>query len=208
MRGNFGISSRQDIFIQTAGFEHAEITADILADSFQNDPIITWVSSDPTYRKFVFTLSLPLFLQHGHVYFTADRQGAALWLPPGILMNPPITMGLVWTYFRRYGIGSIRRSFSLLTQMKKSHPVARHYYLFAIGVRPEARRRGIGSALIRHVLSRCDSEQIPAYLENTNPRNIPFYLLHGFEVLQELTPTAGGPKLWTMLRQPRSNNTT
>jgi len=197
---------RRDIFIQTAGAEQAGTIADILADAFQTDPAVTWVSADPTYPKFLFTLCLPLFLLHGHVYFSTDGQGAALWLPPGVLMNPPITAGLVWRYVRRYGIGSIMRSFSLLTRIEKSHPTTRHYYLFAIGVRHEAQSHGIGSALLRHMLSRCDRAQVPAYLENTNARNLPLYLSHGFEVLQELTLPFGGPKLWLMLRQPQSNN--
>jgi len=196
----------RDFFIQAAGFEQAETIADILADAFQTDPVITWVSADPAYQKFLFTLSLPLFLSHGHVYFTTDEQGAALWLPPGVLMRPPITAGLVWRYVRRYGIGSTRRSLSLFTRMEKNHPSARHYYLFAIGVRPGAQGRGIGSALLRHVLPRCDREQVPAYLENTNAQNLPLYLRYGFEVLQELTLPSGGPKLWLMLRQPRGNN--
>ncbi len=100
----------------------------------------------------------------------------------------------------------MRRFFSLLARMEKSHPAARHYYLFAIGVRPEAQGRGIGSALLRHVLPECDRARVPAYLENTNARNIPLYLRHGFEVTQELTLPFGGPKLWLMLRQPQGSN--
>ncbi len=186
----------RDIFIQTAGSEQVETITDILADAFQTDPVITWVSADPACQKFLFALSLPLILPHGHVYFTTDGQGTALWLPPGVLMNPPITTGLVWSYVRRFGIGSIRRFFSLLKRMEKNHPTASHYYLFAMGVRPGAQGQGIGSALLRHVLPRCDRVQVPAYLENTNAQNLPLYLRHGFEVLQELTLPFDGPKIW------------
>ncbi len=196
----------RDIFIQAASFEQAEIITDILADAFQTDPVIAWVSADSTCPKVLFTQVLPLFLPYGHAYLTADRQGAALWLPPGVMMKSPITIGSAWRYVRRYGIGSMRRLYCLLTRMEKNHLTTKHYYLFAIGVRPGAQGRGIGSALLRHVLPLCDREQVPAYLENTNAQNLPLYLRHGFEVLQELALPSGGPKLWLMLRQPRGNN--
>ncbi len=196
----------QDILIQTASFEQAEVITDILADAFRTDPVITWVSADSTCPKVLFAEVLPLFFPHGHVYLAADRQGAALWLPPGVIMRSPLTIGSVCRYVRGFGVGSMGRLFSLLMRMEKNHPEARHYYLFAIGVRSGAQGRGIGSALLRHVLSRCDREQVPAYLENTNAQNLPLYLRHGFEVLQELPLPSGGPKLWLMLRRPRGNN--
>jgi ribosomal protein S18 acetylase RimI-like enzyme len=85
----------------------------------------------------------------------------------------------------------------------RAHPSAAHYYLFAIGIAADAAGQGIGSALITHVLSRCDEEQMPAYLENSNPRNLHFYRKHGFRVLREICPTRNGPTLWLMWREPR-----
>jgi GNAT superfamily N-acetyltransferase len=198
--------SRGDIFIQAANLEQAETISDILADAFQADPVITWVSADSACPKVLFAQVLPLFLPYGQVYLTSDRQGAALWLPPGVMMKSPITIGSAFRYVRRFGVGSMRRLSCLLMRMGKNHPTEKHYYLFAIGVRSGAQGRGIGSALLRHVLPRCDREQVPAYLENTNAQNLPLYLRHGFEVLQELALPSAGPKLWLMLRQPRVNN--
>jgi hypothetical protein len=36
---------------------------------------------------------------------------------------------------------------------------------------------------MKHALKRCDADRIPAYLENSNPRNTPFYERFGFEPL-------------------------
>ena len=58
-----------------------------------------------------------------------------------------------------------------------------HWYLPLIGVDPFHQRKGYGSALLRHVLRLCDRDGTPAYLESTNPANVPLYERHGFRVL-------------------------
>ncbi len=59
-----------------------------------------------------------------------------------------------------------------------------------------------GVALIRQVLARADAEGLPCYLESANPRNLPFYKRHGFEVVVEGELPGEGPPLWTMKREP------
>lgn len=53
-----------------------------------------------------------------------------------------------------------------------------------------------------HALARCDVEGLPAYLESSNPRNLPFYERHGFEVLGKIQ-VGSSPTLVPMLRRPR-----
>jgi hypothetical protein len=55
---------------------------------------------------------------------------------------------------------------------------------------------------MRHALIPCDRDQIPAYLESSNPDNIPLYQQHGFELLGTIQAGAS-PPLFPMLRQPR-----
>ena len=52
------------------------------------------------------------------------------------------------------------------------------------------------------LLERCDREGIPAYLESSKEKNVPFYRRHGFEVTREIQ-LPNGPMLWAMWRQPR-----
>jgi len=65
--------------------------------------------------------------------------------------------------------------------MEKEHPKEPHWYLFALGTRPEARGKGLASSVISAVTRRCDETNMPAYLENTNPLNTPLYERHGFK---------------------------
>jgi len=71
-----------------------------------------------------------------------------------------------------------------------------------LGTDPQHQGKGIGSALLAPVLAKCDAEGIPAYLESSKERNIPFYRRHGFEVTTELN-LKNGPSLWPMWRDPR-----
>ena len=82
------------------------------------------------------------------------------------------------------------------------HPGEPHWYLPFIGVDPAHQGEGYGTELMRHTLKRCDADGIPAYLENSNPRNALFYERLGFEQLGVIK--AGTfPEIVPMLRKPR-----
>jgi hypothetical protein len=51
-------------------------------------------------------------------------------------------------------------------------------------------------------VTRCDEEGMPAYLESSNPTNVPLYERHGFEVITEIQ-VADSPVVYPMLRTPK-----
>jgi ribosomal protein S18 acetylase RimI-like enzyme len=71
-----------------------------------------------------------------------------------------------------------------------------------ISVDPPCQGSGIGSALLTHGLSVCDREGRLAYLDCTNPKNLPLYQRHGFEVLGTIK-VGGHQPMYPMLRRPR-----
>ena len=93
--------------------------------------------------------------------------------------------------------------FGALTAIEKLHPSEEHYYLEAIGTHQDAQGTGVGSLIIRTMLDRCDEEGLPAYLESSNPRNVPFYGRHGFEITREIEVGEGAPTVTAMWRTPR-----
>jgi predicted GNAT family acetyltransferase len=72
-----------------------------------------------------------------------------------------------------------------------------------VGTRPEGRGRGLASTLITAVTDRCDAEGVPAYLESSDPANVPLYERHGFSVTGEVT-IVDGPTIPLMWRDPQS----
>jgi len=65
-----------------------------------------------------------------------------------------------------------------------------------------ARGRGLASACISVVTRRCDATGHGAYLESSDPANVPLYERHGFQVTSEVA-IRGGPTVPLMWRDPR-----
>ena len=59
--------------------------------------------------------------------------------------------------------------------------------------------KGLGGALMRPTLDRCDREGLPAYIEASSVRSAALYERLGFEHIEELR-VGGSPPLWLMLR--------
>jgi GNAT superfamily N-acetyltransferase len=182
--------------------------AHVLALAFFDDPGSRWFFPDQARRvgdlERWFQLALDrLYLRHHECYTTAQIAGGALWVPPGAehlgtleqLRLLPAAIALFGRrlprVLRAVGGGSKR-------------PKERHYYLPFMGVEPASQGKGIGAALLRPVLERCDQERVGAYLEATTPRNRALYERNDFEVIDE-TRLPDGPPLWLMWRDPATN---
>jgi GNAT superfamily N-acetyltransferase len=70
------------------------------------------------------------------------------------------------------------------------------------GVEPLHQSRGLGATVLWPILQRCDRERLPAYLESTNPRNIPFYERLGFRQVG-IIRAGTSPEIVPMVRDPR-----
>jgi hypothetical protein len=55
---------------------------------------------------------------------------------------------------------------------------------------------------MEHALIACDRDHSPAYLESSNPKNVPLYERHGFELLGTIQVGAS-PPIFPMLRKSR-----
>jgi GNAT superfamily N-acetyltransferase len=71
-----------------------------------------------------------------------------------------------------------------------------------MGIDPVHQGKGLGGALLEHAAAICDRDGAPAYLESSNPRNIPLYERHGFEALGRIQ-AGSSPTMVPMLRKPR-----
>jgi GNAT superfamily N-acetyltransferase len=137
--------------------------------------------------------------EHGTAYVSEDFCGAALWLPPGVAPNGQALEKVFRDTAKPEHMDDLLSTFE---KMEKSHPREAHWYLPQIGVEPNAQGKGIGAALMRHALARCDEERSLAYLEASKTQNIPFYQHHGFEIIGQIQ-VGSAPLVTPMLRKPR-----
>ncbi len=175
----------------------------VLTLAFSTDPAVRWTWPDPQrylehFPDLVQALGGRAFA-HGNAYCVDDLTGAALWLPPGVGPDEDRLTELV----RGTAHKPVQEDvFAVFEQMARYHPHAPHWFLPLIGVDPRWQGEGFGSALMRHALAPCDRNGVLAYLESSNPQNIPLYERHGFELLGTIQ-VGTSPPIFPMLRRPR-----
>jgi GNAT superfamily N-acetyltransferase len=162
------------------------------------------VALEPKLR-IVFDAFLKPDLERGeHLVFTDEHGiGVAIWKAPNRWKTPPGDMVRALPAMIRAFGAKTPRMIGAFNAVEKVHPKEEHYYLEALGTRQDMQSKGVGSAVIRHVLDRCDTEGLPAYLESSNPRNVPFYARHGFQTTGEIVVGKGAPTVTAMWREPR-----
>lgn len=176
---------------------------DSLMLAFAGDPVLRWLLPDPrqyvtTFPQFVHFFGGGAF-EAGTAYRAGEFAGVSLWLPPGVRFDEEAFAGLLEQNVRDEDKDDL---FRMLEAGAALHPEYEHWYLPLIGVDPPLQGRGYGSALLSHVLSMCDEQRMPAYLESSNERNNPLYERHGFRIVERLQH-GNSPPLWPMLREAR-----
>lgn len=186
--------------IRAASHDEKDAVSAIILLAFATDPMARWSLGDaPTYLA-VMPALIHAFgaaaYDCGSAYVSEECGGAALWLPPCV--EPEMeTLG---TLIRKNADPAILGDVdAVFEEMERYHPPIPHWYLPLIGTDPARQGQGIGAALMFHALSRCDREGVAAYLESSNPRNIPLYQRHGFEILGTIQ-IGSSPVLTPMLR--------
>lgn len=176
-----------------------------LTSSFHDDPIMAWSFPDPGVRprrlevmwRF---LAEGRYLPGGASTTLAGHQAVALWRRPDDDRQESF-----WAeHSERFAVameGDLDRMGALSVVMGDHHPTEPHWYLLALGVRPELQGRGLGSALLEHTLAQIDRRREPAYLEASNARSRVLYERFGFEATAEFS-VEGSPPMWPMWREP------
>jgi ribosomal protein S18 acetylase RimI-like enzyme len=185
----------------TASDEAPAIAVVVLA--FSADPAARWTWPDPNQYLMHFPSFVRAFggkaFAHGSAYYVDGYAGAALWLPPEVRPDEDALI----TLLQRTVSAEVQKDvFAVFEQMGRYHPREPHWYLPLIGVDPRQQGKGHGAALLQHTLIPCNRDHTLAYLESTNPKNIPLYERHGFELLDTIQVGAS-PPIFPMLRTPR-----
>lgn len=175
----------------------------LLTIGFATDPVARWFWPDAAD----YLAWMPLFaaafsgkaLDHETADLSPCGRAAAFWLPPGVHADEEAVGALIEQSIPAHRRGETD---AFMAQMDELHPKEPCWHLPQIAADVTARGQGLGSALLEYGLRRCDAEGAAAYLESSNPRNVPLYERFGFEVIGEIR-AGSSPVMHPMLRPPR-----
>nr|WP_114947378.1 GNAT family N-acetyltransferase [Microvirga calopogonii] len=200
-RGSPRSSTLADAAVQTAGIDDQSRLVAAIVLAFSVDPAARWTYPAPENYLKHFPDLVRIFggpaVERGTAHFIGDAQAAALWLAPGVQPDEDALMG----HFQRTLPEEDQDTlFAVFERMGQYHPDEPHWYLPLIGVNPAQQGKGYGSALLKHAIRLCDEDGTLAYLESSNPKNIPLYQRHGFQVLGTIQ-VGNSPPITPMLRR-------
>lgn len=171
--------------------------------AFSTDPATRWTWPDPQAYLGAFPRFARAFggagFAKGSAHVVGDHAGTALWLPPGVEPDGAALGELMRT---TASLQSMTDGMRVMQQMADYHPREPHWYLPLLGIDPKHQGKGLGGALLAHANDICDRDGALAYLESSNPRNVPLYQRYGFEVMGRIQ-FGSSPTLVPMVRKPR-----
>lgn len=190
--------------------EQTDAAATTLTDAFWDDPLLSVVvAPDESKRRaageWFFRTSVKYGLRWGESYANDDASAVAIWFPPGqttISLSRMLRVGLAAMPFK-VGLGGMSRFMKAMSTGEKFHKAMHgpHWYLMAIGTRPELQGTGIGGGLLLSGTSQADTAKLPCYLETATESNVAFYSRRGFEVKDQTDVL--GFTFYGMIRQPQ-----
>ena len=203
--------------LKRATTDDAARIARLFAAAFERDPVFNWLARAGSGRaialqRFFFWVLRERSLPRGETWMAPDGYAAAAWIPPYFdgkcspptlreeLLLLPVILGL--TGLSRFGRGA-----AMAAALEEAHPTEPFFYLAFIGVAPRFQGSGLGSRVLSDTLARVDAAGAPAFLENSNPRNIALYERAGFSITREIVVRHDAPPLFAMWRPARPTPT-
>jgi len=198
--------------VRLVGEADVPTLARILVRAYMDDPLAAWICESRALRaellEALYAARLAQMLPFGGAWCDPARLSVAVWIAPEQRQKSLRSTAALRRCLLRPQLVSrlplLASGFAAMRQMRPSGPP--HWYLSLLGTDPEARGRGVGSAVLEPVLQRCDRDGVGAYLESSNARNLCFYERLGFRVTGELR-LPSGPKMWPMWREPSDAHT-
>jgi GNAT superfamily N-acetyltransferase len=180
---------------RVAAADELEALTETLAQAFREDPVWSWGFSVRDRGlgglRAAWRLYLRSALEHGWVWRTESGSAVALWIPPGKPDLVPEDEERFEPLMREALGGDAPRLLEAFERFEEVRPSEPHYYLSLLGTHPDQAGHGWGMGLLADNLGRIEAEGAPAYLESSNPANVPRYERLGFAVFDEFVVGEG-----------------
>ena len=101
-------------------------------------------------------------------------------------------------------LGMLWRGIKSSFEDNRHRPKEPNYYLEVIAVDPKFQGRGVGGAMLSHLIDTADAEGLPIYVSTTDPKTMPLYRKYGFHTISE-TNELKIPN-YHMVRKPKASS--
>lgn len=187
----------------------------MLAHSFSSDGGLTRMIGDSKFNEAkmisLFRFIVKAALKYKHVYaISPEMEGLVIWLPENV------THLSTFDFFTNGGIRIIlRHGFRMPLGMMKyeqfaaqhhnQHIKKPHWYLLALAVKKNHRKKGYSSMLMKPFLNYFDYNDISCYLETGDGNNEFMYRHYGFDLVEKIEDRENGGVFKAMLRNPQNS---
>ena len=186
-----------------------DTVVEILVDSFYDDTTWSWVFPNPDRRRdqqrVLWHALASGAMRYPTVWLSAGDTSTAVWIPPeGTELSEDQETALVESMTELLG-DEAPRVLRVFEAFEKAHPKDEpHYLLSLLGTAVAHQGHGYGLRLLAETLKVVDAEDMPAYLEASNPANVALYQRYGFELYGSFALPDGGHDVPTMWRRRQS----
>ncbi|HMU47317.1 MAG TPA: GNAT family N-acetyltransferase [Chitinophagaceae bacterium] len=168
-----------------------ELVVNILSASFETNKSVNYIIKQDVKRRLrisrLMEYSFDTCYSFGKVFLSDDGQACALILLPDKRKTTFRTiLNDLKLIFTCTGLGNALKALRRETKIKSFQPQDPIYYLWFIGVIPEAQGRGIGSKLMKELLAECGFHNRTICLETSSTRNLHWYEQFGFSIYNKL----------------------
>lgn len=137
----------------------------------------------------------------GRVWVADDGDAVAVWTTPDSTEAGAVFAELGPRLAELAGsrLAAHQEMESLLEPHRPKEPA---WFLATVGVAPGRQGHGLGSAVVKPGIEEAARAGVPAYLETSDARNLPFYQRLGFTVTADVPLPGDGPRTWCLTRHP------
>lgn len=176
------------------GREHANEAVNVMAKAFASYLPMHFVLGDSAVGleegvAHIQRFYLDIFLEHDWPALgcVVDERvvGVALISPPERDEDETIMKPLIARLQSRIGEEALQRLAHYEGESESIEPLGRYHYLGILAVDPDAQRIGIGTMILRHLMTLVETDERSSglCLSTEMPENVGYYLGHGFEVV-------------------------
>jgi len=164
---------------------------DILVNSFRENKSVNYIIKQDARKeerlKLLMEYSHDVCRLSGDVFINDDKSGCALIVKPDQKKTSIKSISLDAKFaISCLGLSNLKKAMSREAKIKSQHPEGLLYYLWFIGVDLRKQNHGIGSSLLKEVITEGQQENRTICLETSTLKNIAWYQSFGFKIYQEL----------------------